>query len=323
MRQIRFCCLLFVGFHAASPAAEIDGIHFMIPGGAGSGWDATGRAAGMVLRNAALVDTASFENISGAGGGRAIGTLIETAERSRNTLMVNSTPIIVRSLTKIFPYSFRDLTPVARIIGDYQVLAARADSPLSDFNDVLERFRANPRSIKIAGGSVRGDLDHLVPALAFRAAGENPRRVTYVPYDGGDKALAGFLTGEGDLLSTGLSEALSYHRAGKLKIIAVTAPQRIAGLGELPTFREQGVDFEFVNWRGFFAAPGIGSEQADRYASVLQQMLATEEWEIQRSRNGWQNLYLPRPEFVKCLEEQELVIGYLMLEMGFIRESAP
>jgi putative tricarboxylic transport membrane protein len=52
-------------------------------------------------------------------------------------------------------------------------------------------------------------------------------------------------------------------------------------------------------------------------------MLATEEWEIQRSRNGWQNLYLPRPEFVKFLEEQELVIGNLMLEMGFIRESAP
>ena len=133
----------------SSLAAATD-IHFMIPGGAGSGWDSTARGTGMVLRKAQLIDNASFENISGAGGGRAIGTLIETAERRGNTLMVNSTPIIVRSLTKIFPYSFRDLQPVARIIGDYQVLVARPDSSLTNFNEVLRRFRENPRSIKIA-----------------------------------------------------------------------------------------------------------------------------------------------------------------------------
>ncbi len=307
---------------AASHSSVAEAIHFMIPGGAGSGWDTTARGTGMVLRNAALIDHASYENISGAGGGRAIGTLIETAERRSNTLMVNSTPIIVRSLNKIFPYSFRNLTPVARIIGDYQVLVARPESPLTDFREVLRRFRHNPRSVKIAGGSVRGDLDHLVPALAFRAAGENPQLLAYVPYDGGGKALAGFLTGEGDLLSTGLSEALSYHRAGKLKIIAVSAPQTIAGLEGLATFAEQGVNFEFVNWRGFFAIPGISGEEADQYASLLLEMQATAEWEELRSRNGWQNLYLPRAEFISFLEQQEKDIGSLMLELGFLRRGS-
>ena len=293
----------------------------MIPGGAGSGWDRTARGIGMVLRDAALIDNASFENISGAGGGVAIGTLIETADRRSNTLMVNSTPIIVRSLTKLFPYSFRDLTPIARVIGDYQALIVRADSDIRDFNDVLTRFRENPRSVKFAGGSVRGDLDHLVPALAIRAAGEDPRAVAYVPYDGGGKALAGFLTGEADVLSTGFSEVLEYHRAGRLRIIAVSAPQRVAGLPGIATFIEQGVDFEFVNWRGFFAAPGISSQAANEYSALLRKMQTTAGWEELRSRNGWQNLFLPRDEFVAFLGKQEQEIGDLMSELGFLRTT--
>ena len=304
---------------AAAPAGNL---HFIVPGGAGSGWDTTARGTGMVLRDAALIQSASFENISGAGGGKAIGTLIETAERRSNTLMVNSTPIIVRSLTKIFPFSFRDLTPVARVIGDYQVLAVRYDSELLKFQDVLSRFRENPRSVKFAGGSVRGDLDHLVPALALQAAGENPQLLAYVPYDGGGKALAGFLSGEGDLLSTGLSEALSYHRAGRLRIIAVSAPQRLAGLDDLPTFVEQGVEFEFVNWRGFFAAPGTSTKIVDEYAVLFEKMLTTPEWEELRARNGWKNFYLGREAFVQFLEQQEQDIGELMQKLGFFRRDA-
>ena len=311
-------CLLLFSTAINVQAADI---HFMIPGGAGSGWDRTARGVGMVLRDAALIDNASFENISGAGGGVAIGTLIETAERRSNTLMVNSTPIIVRSLTKLFPYSFRDLTPIARVIGDYQALIVRADSDIRDFNDVLTRFRDNPRSVKFAGGSVRGDLDHLVPALAIRAAGEDPRAVAYVPYDGGGKALAGFLTGEADVLSTGFSEVLEYHRAGRLRIIAVSAPQRVAGLPGIATFIEQGTEFEFVNWRGFFAAPGISSQAANEYSALLRKMQTTAEWEELRSRNGWQNLFLSREEFVAFLSTQEQEIGDLMSELGFLRTT--
>jgi putative tricarboxylic transport membrane protein len=317
LRRLIICMSLLVSLH--THALEL---HFVIPGGAGGGWDSTARATGMVLRDTGLVERASFENISGAGGGKAIGMLIETAERRPDTLMVNSTPIIVRSLTRIYPYSFRDLTPIARLIGDYQVLVARADSEIRNFDDALLRFRKNPRSVKIAGGSVRGDLDHLAAALAFKMAGEDPRRLAYVPYDAGGKALAGFLTGEGDLLSTSLSESIAYHRDGRLRIIVVSAPQRVAGVETVPTYRESGVDFEFVNWRGFFAPPGIPDETADRYSAVLEEMSGTPEWEQIRSRNGWQNFYLDRPGFVRFLEQQEEVIGDLMIELGFLRRDA-
>lgn len=314
--------LLTLAILACSFAYSQD-VHFIVPGGAGGGWDSTARGAGMVLREEALIETASFENISGAGGGKAIGMLIETAEHRTGTLMVNSTPIIVRSITKLFPFSFRDLTPIARVIGDYQVLAVRAGSDIRSFGDVLARFRENPRSVKVAGGSVRGDLDHLVPALALRAAGEDPGKLAYVPYDAGGKALAGFLTGEGDVLSTSLSEAMEYHRTGGLRIIAVSAPGRVQSAPTVQTYVEQGIDFEFVNWRGFFAAPGLSPELADCYSILLGDMLETSAWEELRSRNGWQDQYLDRHAFSAFLDQQERDIRELLVELGFLRETSP
>jgi len=317
---VRFLWLALLTM-AAVRADAVD-LHFMVPGGAGGGWDSTARGVGMVLMASGLVDTVSFENVSGAGGGIAIGTLIETADHRADTLMINSTPIVVRSITKMFPFSFHDLTPIARIIGDYQVLVVRQDSDIRDFGDVLKRFRENPRSVKVAGGSVRGDLDHLAAALAFRAAGENARLLAYVPYDAGGKALGGFLTGEGDVLSTGLTETLEYHRSGRLRIIAISAPQRVAAVPDVPTYVEQGIDFEFVNWRGFFAAPGLSDETAEQYARILKAMMKTPQWEELRSRNGWQNQFLERRDFVDFLEQQERDIRALLVELGFLRESA-
>ncbi|MGR5471173.1 tripartite tricarboxylate transporter substrate binding protein, partial [Vibrio astriarenae] len=82
------------------------------------------------------------------------------AERQPDTLMVNSTPIVVRSLTGIFPQSFRDLTPVAATIADYGAIVAPADSQYNSWEDVVSAFESNPRKVKIAGGSARGSMDH-------------------------------------------------------------------------------------------------------------------------------------------------------------------
>ena len=299
-------------------AADFRSVHFLIPGGAGGGWDGTARGVGQVLTQEKLVRKVSYENMSGAGGGKAIGYLIETADRQKDTLMVNSTPIVVRSLTRVFPYSFRDLTPIASVIADFQVLAVRADSEMITVKDLMARFRLDPRRAKVAGGSVRGDLDHLVPAMVIRAAREDPKRLIYIAYDAGGKALAGLLSGETEVLSTGLGEAIGPHRDGLIRIIAVSSPDRVVGL-DVPTLRESGLDVTFANWRGFFAAPGISEKRADRFAKMLGKMMQTPSWEQLRNTNGWSNIYQPRAEFVAFLTSQEEKIGNLMRELCFLQ----
>ncbi len=305
-------------FFGAANAADIDKLHFLIPGGAGGGWDGTARGTGEALTKAGIVGTASYENMSGGGGGKAIGYLIENASSNHGTLMVNSTPIVIRSLVGRFPYNFRDLTMIAGTIGDYAAFVVHKDSPINSFKDLVAAYEANPKKVAIGGGSVPGGMDHLVAAMAMQAAGQDPTKVKYIPYDAGGKAMAALLSGEIKALSTGFSEAVGMANAGEVKIIGVTAPERVAAFKDAPTLTEQGYDAQFVNWRGFFAAPGLPADKANAYRSAIAKMYATPEWEAVRARNGWVNIHNPGDEFTTFLANQEKVIKDLMKQLGFL-----
>src|SRR6056300_1089266 len=140
---------LLAGPVTAGGHQVVDSIHFLIPGGAGGGWDGTARGTGEALTGAGLVGSASYENMSGGGGGKAIAHLIENAESLEDTLMVNSTPIVIRSLTGVFPHSFRDLTLVAGTIGDYAALVVNADSDINSMEDLLAAFDADANATAI------------------------------------------------------------------------------------------------------------------------------------------------------------------------------
>ncbi len=299
-------------------AVEIKKIHFLIPGGAGGGWDGTARGTGEALTKAGLIDSATFENMSGGGGGKAIGYLIENSKSNHGTLMVNSTPIVIRSLTKVFPQNFRDLTLVAGTIGDYAAMVVSKNSPINSMADLVAAYDADPSKTAIGGGSVPGGMDHLVAAMAMEAAGKDALEVKYIPYDAGGKAMAALLSGEIAALSTGFSEAVSMEKAGKVRMIAVTSSERVDAAPNAPTLIEQGYNVTFVNWRGFFAAPDLPSNLRKAYIEVLGKMYKTPEWEKVRARNGWVNIYNPGDKFMVFLAEQEKVIGDLMRELGFL-----
>ena len=308
--------LAFAGPTAADPM--IDNIHFLIPGGAGGGWDGTARGTGEALTGAGLVGNASYENMSGGGGGKAIGYLIENADSQHGTLMVNSTPIIIRSLTGVFPQNFRDLTLVAGTIGDYAALVVGKDSPINSMADLLAAYDSDPNGTAIGGGSVPGGMDHLVAAMVMEAAGKDALNVKYIPYDAGGKAMAALLSGEIKALSTGFSEAVALAQAGEVKILGVTSDARVDAYGDAPTMKEQGIDTTFVNWRGFFAAPGLPGDKLAMYQDAIAKMYDTQEWEAVRARNGWVNIHNSGDDFRAFLEGQEKVIGDLMKKLGFL-----
>ena len=310
--------LLVAGIAATTAASlavadghqKVDNIDFLIPGGAGGGWDGTARGTGEALVGAGLVGSATYENMSGGGGGVAIGHLIENADSLHGTLMVNSTPIVIRSLQGVFPYNFRDLTMVAGVIGDYGALVSDANSDLASLDDLVAAYKVDTANIAVGGGSVLGGMDHLVAALIMNAAGADATQVAYLPYDAGGEAMAGLLSGEIEALSTGFGEAKALAEQGEVTILCVTAP---AGATDYPS-----CPAEFVNWRGFFASPSIPAETVAAYRSALEAMYETPEWEAVRARNGWVNIFNPGDDFVTFLEDQEQVIGDLMTSLGFL-----
>ncbi len=310
-------------FGLAGPVAAdghqvLDSIHFLIPGGAGGGWDGTARGTGEALTGAGLVGTASYENMSGGGGGKAIGYLIENADSNHGTLMVNSTPIVIRSLTGVFPHNFRDLTLVSGTIGDYAAIVVGKDSAINSMDDLLAAYDADPGATAIGGGSVPGGMDHLVAAMVMEASGRDALEVKYIPYDAGGKAMAALLSGEIAALSTGFSEAVDLANAGEVKIIGVTSQERVDAAPDAQTMVEQGIDTTFVNWRGFFAAPGLPDDKLAMYQDAIAKMYETDQWEEVRARNGWVNIHNSGDDFRTFLEAQEQVIGDLMKKLGFL-----
>lgn len=302
----------------------IDKLHFVVPGGAGGGWDGCARGTGEALVKSGILGSASFENMSGGGGGKALAWMIKT--QPKNTIMVQSTPIVLRSISRHEGYissdaasgvlSYKDVTPIAGIIGDFGAIAVAADSPFQTFADVVAAYNADPKSVKMAGGSTRGSMDHLIGALAFQSAGANPNDVVYIPYDGGGQALAGLLSGEGQILSTGFSEALG--AGDQVRILGITANERSADAPDVPTLKEQGYDAYFVNWRGFFGPPGMDAGARDEIANMLGDMQSTPEWEAVRKRNAYVNIYNPGDDFISFLETQTIEMTDLMKQLGVI-----
>ncbi|MDC0163340.1 tripartite tricarboxylate transporter substrate-binding protein [Candidatus Pelagibacter sp.] len=306
---------------SATNSFAIDKLHFIIGGGAGGGWDGTARGTGEALTKAGFLKSASFENMSGGGGGKALAYLINN--KPENTVLVQSTPLVLRSITRHKGYvkgtgtlSYKDVRPIAGVIGDYGAIVVANDSPIKNFQDAVDAYKADPSSIKMAGGSVRGSMDHLIGALAFQAAGANPNDVIYVPYDAGGKALAGLLSGETQILSTGLGEVMGAR--DQVRIIGITAPDRVADAPDAPTLKEQGFDVQFVNWRGFFGPPGMSDSMKNEIAKMLGDVQKTPEWEVVRKRNAWVNIYNPGDKFVSFLEKQTVEMTALMKKLGVI-----
>ena len=320
--SVLFSAILLFSATTTSSVA-IDKLHFVIGGGAGGGWDGTARGTGEALTKAGMLKSASFENMSGGGGGKALAYMINN--KPANTILVQSTPLVLRSITRHEGYvtgggsgvlSYKDVVPIAGVIGDYGAIAVAKDSPYKNFKDIVDAYKKDPKSVKMAGGSVRGSMDHLIGALAFQEAGANPNDVIYVPYDAGGKALAGLLSGETQMLSTGLGEVMGAR--DQVRIIGITAPSRVSDAPDAPTLKEQGYDVQFVNWRGFFGPPGMSNADKSKIAKMLGDVQKTPEWEAVRARNAWVNIYNPDKKFVKFLKQQTKEMTDLMKKLGVI-----
>jgi putative tricarboxylic transport membrane protein len=244
---------------------------------------------------------------------------IETADRAQNTLLINSTPLIIRSLQGLFPHDHRDVVPIAGLVGEYGAFVIRADSDIETWGGFVQALKTDPRSINVGGGSVRGSLDHIVLALALEAAGVDPRQVRYLPYDAGGKAMLALLGGEIDILSTGIGEALGYVRSGDVRILGTTAPERVAQLPDVPTLTELDTPLVFANWRGLFAAPGTPAEAAALFEREVRSALATPQWQDALTRYGWTPLDLSGAEFAAYLDNQAAILEGTLKALGFIR----
>lgn len=298
-----------------------DRLHLLIPAGPGGGLDSTARAVGESLMKLDTTKTVIYENRTGGGGGKAMSYFVNSKSDFSNTLLVNSTPLLIRSIQGFFEQTYHDVVPVASLIADPAVIAVKASSKYSDWNSIITKLQKTNGRILFGGGSVKGSLDHIALSLLLKESRLSFRKARYIPYDGGGKALIGLLSSEVEVIVSGLGETINQHRSKNVRILGVSSIERIKELPNVPTFKEAGIDVVFFNWRGLFASKSTSEQKINGQAALIRQLVNSSEWQAQLSRYAWEPFYLEQLQFKDFLEAQEDVLRNTLIELGLVKGS--
>lgn len=305
----------------AAPAYPARALEIIAPSGAGGGWDLTARMTAKALGEERLVTVPiTVTNMPGGSGAVGIAHMITRRKGDPHVLAVMGSALTGTLARKAVPYTFRDVVPIASITGDFQVIVVRRDSPFNTLRVLLDVFRRDPSLIAVGGGSALGALDHLTFSLLAKKVGVDATKVRYVPFDGGGDAMIALLGGSVTVLVTSLSEALSNLEAGRIRVLAITASERLGGsLRTIPTAREQGVDFVFVNWRGLYMPPDTPTEVVRFWETTLERMAKSRNWAKILDEMKWAPFFLTGERFRKFLEDDLTSTETALKELGLVR----
>jgi putative tricarboxylic transport membrane protein len=287
-------------------------LRIMAPAAPGGGWDQTAREMQTALRDVA--GRTEVYNVGGAGG--TVGLSQYAGLTGQPTeLMVMGLVMVGAIESNDSPVTLAQTTPLARLTTDYEVIVVAKDSRVATMQDLATAMRRDLQSVSIAGGSA-GGVEHILAGLVARAVGGDPAEVNYVAHSGGGEALTTVLSGRATAAVSGVSELAPQIRAGNIRALAVSSPQRLPALPDVPTLREAGVDIELENWRAVVAPAGITEDEKSTLQDLILQMTRSEAWADTLERRGWLDATLAGPEFDAFLEAEQRRIAQVIAEMG-------
>lgn len=308
--------VLATGLALGAPAhAQIKEI--LVPANPGGGWDQTGRAMQAALQESGLASAVQVTNVAGAGGTIGLAQFATGKRRKSDTVLVGGLVMLGAILTNKSPVSLSDVTPLARLTGEYEALVVPAASPIKSLADLVAKLKEDPGSVSWGGGSA-GGTDHIVAGLIAKAVGVDPTKINYIAHSGGGEALASILGGHVTVGVSGYQEFAGQIQDGTLRGIGITADSAIEGI-PVPTLKEQGVDVSLVNWRGVFAPAGIRESDLEELSATVGKMVETPQWQNTLQTRGWIDMYQPSQEFAAFLKEDEATVTDTLKSIGLVQ----
>jgi tripartite-type tricarboxylate transporter receptor subunit TctC len=202
------------------------------------------------------------ENKPGAAGRLILGELKRMAPDGQNLVLSPSGAMVIAPhLYATLPYDpIKDFTPVSRIVTFDFAVTAGPGAPGGDLKSVLAWMKANPTKANYATSGA-GTVPHFAGMLLSQAAGVP---LTHVAYRGGAPAAQDLIGGQVPLMVDTASETIEHHKAGKVRILAVTGEQRSRALPDVPTLKELGVGAAADAFFGLYGPPGMAPELVTR-----------------------------------------------------------
>jgi putative tricarboxylic transport membrane protein len=295
-------------------AAPLPLLKIFVPANPGGGWDQTARSIEQAMKAAGLIRAAQLTNVGGAGGTVGLPQFVNQWKGQANAVMVSGQVMVGAIVANKPPVSLANVTPVARLTGEFDVVVVPAASPHRTLADVVAALKANPGAVSWAGGSA-ASIDHMLAGLIAKAAGVDPRKVAYVAYAGGGPAVAAILGGQVTCGVSGWAELAEHIKAGKMRALALSSASRVPGI-DVPTLKELGYDIELMNWRGVFAPPGLAPPQVAALVDLFTAMARSKPWADVLAQRGWVDMFQTGDAFAAYIDADAKRVAGVLKDLG-------
>jgi putative tricarboxylic transport membrane protein len=288
----------------------------------GGGLDRSARALVKAIESKRLLDVpVTVKNVAGDGGRKAWAWL-DRHPGDPHVLCISSSNLATDHLlgTTAFDHEAA-FTPLAILYTEYIAFLARSDSSLKSSADLITRFATRAASVTVALSTSLGNPNHIALAKVVRHAGGDVKAPKIRVFDSALDAVADVVAGNADICAVTAASAVTEITAGTMRALAVSAPQRLAGLyAQTPTWLEQSMDGEIGAWRGVSGARGLTPAQVAYWEGMLAAAVRTEAWMAELARLYWTPMYLDGTSLRQHLKrergEMEVALGELGLLKG-------
>jgi putative tricarboxylic transport membrane protein len=299
---------------SADSSKPLTDLRIMVPNSAGGGYDITARTAAKVMEDDKITNGTEVFNLEGAGG--TVGLARTVNEKGNADLtMLMGLGVVGASYTNKSESTLAETTPIVKLIEEYGAVMVPKDSPFKDINELVDAWKANPRSLSVGGGSSPGGPDHLFPMQLAQAVGIEPKQVRFVSYDGGGDLLPALLGDKIDFATSGVGEFKDQIANGDIRVLATSGADAVEGV-DAPSLTEAGIDLVFTNWRGVVAPPGITEAERDRMIAAFEKLHATQGWKQAMEDNSWADAFETGDDFAEFLKEEDKRVADTLGKLG-------
>lgn len=282
---------------ATQELTPLKDLHIYIPGGAGGGWDQTGRALGAVIQEAGLAQHVTYENKGGKGGTLGLADFVARYDRDPAALLIGGMVMLGAISLEHPKVTLTQVSPIARLTSDYMVLAVDAGGKITSTEALIKALRTHVESVTFTGGSA-GGVDHVLAAMIALQLRLDISRLKYLPTGGGAEAIALLHKGEAQVAISGFSEFQSEFDAKRLLPLAISSRSALYGV---PSLQEQGVRTDLSNWRAVYAPGQITNAQRENLHHMVVAASRHPSWAQALNRNKWFDALLHGSDFANRL----------------------
>ena len=303
----------------ASPSWKPDGnVEFVVGAGAGGENDRIARAIQHALTKEHLVDSMTVLNRPGAAQTIAINYLA-SKKGDANAIGLASGSFI-NAIARSGSTLHKNVTPLMKLFDAYQCYFTKIDSPIKSMADVRDRLRADPSSVTFAFPVGLGSPLHVSVVNVAKAAGATANQIVTVVYNSGSDVSAQVAGGHVDVGITSIGSPMPLIQAGKLRMLGIASPERIAGeLADYPTLREQGLDVVTANSYTVLVPNGLTPEQIAFWTRALDKVLVDPDFKLDLDRNFWVLKPIRYPETVKWMQDDYDENRAILKELGMMQ----